>query len=107
MPACQPPEAQSTRRYSPRSEHPHRSQILRTETQPPIRRLILTVKRRSKNPKGVICPQQASVAALLVDRGEEFGGHTATGPLRFGDPFLVRFLQAALWSADGEINDVL
>jgi len=26
---------------------------------------------------------------------------------RFGDPFLVRFLQATLWSADGEINDVL
>jgi hypothetical protein len=27
----------------------------------------------------VICPQQALVAALLVDHGEEFGGHIATG----------------------------
>ena len=45
----------------------------------PIRRLILTVKRRTNNLSDVICPQQASVAALLVDRGEEFGGHTATG----------------------------
>jgi hypothetical protein len=45
----------------------------------PFRRLILTVKRNPRNLKGVIHLQQAAVAALLVDRGEEVGAYAATG----------------------------